>query len=715
VARSLASAYASILFAQDPLAGALVLLATLGRPASAVGGLVAVAAANGCALALGYRREAIVAGSYGYNALLLGLGIAAGHALDAGALAVLVLAGAASVLLAATLGDALARGARLPALALPFVLLASALGESHSLIEPHAAALPATSWLEDAPVFSWSVPVPEPALSVLRAIGAIFFRPDAGAGILVLGAALSLSRIGAVALVSGAWVGLAVARALGTNATSATGLGAAMNAALAATAIGAHLLVPGRASALAGLGAAVLAAWLACALAPLSARTGIPLLAWPFVLATLLVLRSLQLRGGDRAPFEPATPGLSPEANLERAEALAVRFAIPGPPRLVLPVAGAWTVTQGHDGEHTHRGPWAHAWDLERLDERGFPFRGDGTAKEDYLSFGEPVLAPGAGEVAQVHDGLPDGAPGELDTRHPWGNAVVLRHGPELFSVVAHLKQGSVLVRPGQLVAAGQPVAACGSSGRSPRPHVHVQAQRTAELGAPALACRIFRYAVETGAGSCSLVQMGIPAEGERVSTPARSPLLDAFAALPPGVAIELEGACAGREVRVRLRSEVDPLGERWLRDLDRGDRLTFLATPGDVAFLTHHGPAGAPLRALLLALPRLPSVDAPRVRYEDAPPATALLGPVARIGRDLVRVALDPVTTRTEAEMTTEGDHVLVRTRTGFGLGGRVRWLLRGRVEIGPEGLEVLELARHGTAGPRGLADVTTLRRLRS
>jgi len=44
---------------------------------------------------------------------------------------------------------------------------------------------------------------------------------------------------------------------------------------------------------------------------------------------------------------------------------------------------------------------------------------------------------------------------------------------------LCHLRQGSILVQPGQPLAAGTPVGQCGNSGNSTEPHVHVQAMDT--------------------------------------------------------------------------------------------------------------------------------------------------------------------------------------------------------------------------------------------
>ena len=55
------------------------------------------------------------------------------------------------------------------------------------------------------------------------------------------------------------------------------------------------------------------------------------------------------------------------------------------------------------------------------------------------------------------------------------GNHVVLDLGHGVHAALAHLRRGSVLVRPGDRVAAGQQLAACGNSGNTNEPHLHFQ------------------------------------------------------------------------------------------------------------------------------------------------------------------------------------------------------------------------------------------------
>lgn len=112
---------------------------------------------------------------------------------------------------------------------------------------------------------------------------------------------------------------------------------------------------------------------------------------------------------------------------------------------------------------------------------------------EVFVGFGAPILAPVTGRVVAVHDGEEDHVARRSQvTLVPYavgqarraarghvalaGNHAVLEvtpGGPVV--LLAHLRQGSVRVRPGDLVATGEVLGECGSSGNSTEPHVHVQ------------------------------------------------------------------------------------------------------------------------------------------------------------------------------------------------------------------------------------------------
>jgi hypothetical protein len=117
-----------------------------------------------------------------------------------------------------------------------------------------------------------------------------------------------------------------------------------------------------------------------------------------------------------------------------------------------------------------------------------------------FVAFGRPILAPVDGVVVTAHDGEPDHeARRSLPAAVPYllgqaarlreglsaiaGNHVVIAlPGGRAFVALVHLRSGSLLVRPGETVATGQPVAQCGNSGNSTQPHVHVQVMDSADL-----------------------------------------------------------------------------------------------------------------------------------------------------------------------------------------------------------------------------------------
>jgi hypothetical protein len=149
---------------------------------------------------------------------------------------------------------------------------------------------------------------------------------------------------------------------------------------------------------------------------------------------------------------------------------------------LALPFYGEWRVSQGFDGPHTHREAWRHALDFHIV-EKGRSHSGDGRALADYFCFGAPVLAPAAGQVVRLRADLPDLPPGEVDLANNWGNFILLRMANGLCVKLAHLKQDSLTVTVGEWVNLGQRIAACGSSGRSPEPHLHLHVQIGEALG----------------------------------------------------------------------------------------------------------------------------------------------------------------------------------------------------------------------------------------
>lgn len=145
---------------------------------------------------------------------------------------------------------------------------------------------------------------------------------------------------------------------------------------------------------------------------------------------------------------------------------------------LRLPFDDTWFVLWGgrkyDDNRHTPVPDMRYAMDVFIVKGSGTA-SGQGTRNEDYYAWGQPMLAPADGVVVAVENGSPDNEPNHPRPGVLYGNSVVIDHGTGEFSLLGHLQKGSVTVRPGQRVVAGQQVARCGNSGMSTEPHLHYQ------------------------------------------------------------------------------------------------------------------------------------------------------------------------------------------------------------------------------------------------
>jgi Peptidase family M23 len=90
---------------------------------------------------------------------------------------------------------------------------------------------------------------------------------------------------------------------------------------------------------------------------------------------------------------------------------------------------------------------------------------------------GVEVLASASGRVLRARDGEPDGAFGksarEAVRDVECGNGVVIEHPERWETQYCHMASGSLVVKPGELVKAGQPLGRVGLSGLTEYPHLH--------------------------------------------------------------------------------------------------------------------------------------------------------------------------------------------------------------------------------------------------
>ncbi len=94
---------------------------------------------------------------------------------------------------------------------------------------------------------------------------------------------------------------------------------------------------------------------------------------------------------------------------------------------------------------------------------------------------GIPVLAAAPGVVVATRNDMDDVDVSEIGTEavagRNAGNAVRIDHGNGWITMYAHMKKGSVIVRPGDTVAAGQQLGLMGLSGMTQFPHLEFSVQ----------------------------------------------------------------------------------------------------------------------------------------------------------------------------------------------------------------------------------------------
>jgi hypothetical protein len=158
--------------------------------------------------------------------------------------------------------------------------------------------------------------------------------------------------------------------------------------------------------------------------------------------------------------------------------------------RLAPPLRGAkWVVGNAccdtitpHRGatlsiDGTVRAPERFAIDFVQLDAADQLYSGPPTDTASFAFFGVDVLSAADGTVVGVKDGLPEETPGKLPAgitiETAGGNHVVVDIGDGRFAFYAHLQPGSLRVRVGDRVRAGDLIGLLGNSGNTDAPHLH--------------------------------------------------------------------------------------------------------------------------------------------------------------------------------------------------------------------------------------------------
>jgi murein DD-endopeptidase MepM/ murein hydrolase activator NlpD/urea transporter len=623
--------YAQVLLSRSLLAGVFVAAAIAVRPALFLLTLLALALAALVTALLGLGLETVRNGGAGCMAVLTTLALPA-FAPPGGSPIPLVVLGTVFAVLFFAAFQAVCSSFSLPAHALPFVA-------ATWIVHLAARMMPAGESFADFFLPCPNLPAWTQASSWLDLPAILVFGHGRLTGVFVLLAIAVHSRIALLLAALGAVSALGVQHGFRPGVpTSTVDTIAGFNAMLAAMAIGGLWFVPQPSAIVLSGAAGVIAAVTSYALCSVLAPFALPVISLPFVLTVLLLLATARLREHDRWP-RSAVPASHPEEVLARHLTHLRRFGnLPWLP-FRLPFRGEWFVSQGHDGAHTHRGLWRHGLDFEGAGPDGKPYRGAGNELREFICYGLPVVAAGAGTVALVEDGVVDNRIGEINVHDNWGNGVVICHGAALFSVYAHLQAKSIKVKVGDVVTPGMEIGRCGNSGRSPTPHLHFQVQRAKHLGSPTIAFDFGDVIVRRDGVS----EMGthlVPGQGSSVRPIQRDESLARLFSFPPGTSYALRAEPGGTTEIARV--EIDLRGARYLQS-SRG-KLYFDTYENGLVLTSYTGAPGSLLRFLLLAAARVPFDSAAELTWTDSLSRRLLLRRVLRGLSDLLSVVLPDV-----------------------------------------------------------------------
>ncbi len=321
-----------VVFMNSPITGLIILIAAwIQSPWLGFAGTLGVIVSTLAGLALGFDRGAIHAGLYGFNGVLVGLGLGLFLApqWDAVVIVWIILVSALSSVLMAALAAVFGGAWGVPPFTLAFNIgtllflitaLQIAFGRVGPLVAPAAPTVSgpgAQLALRETAAAAGSTDAMAILNAVFRGIGQLFFLNSILAGVLIIIGILFCSRIAAGFALVGSIVGMLTGIALGADGVSIYNGLWGFNSFDAALAIAGVFYVLTWRSALLGVACAAFTALLFGAIASFFVPWGLPALTLPFCFGTLAFVLLKDMTNS--FTWVPPAEVVTPEEHLRRA------------------------------------------------------------------------------------------------------------------------------------------------------------------------------------------------------------------------------------------------------------------------------------------------------------------------------------------------------------------------------------------------------------
>lgn len=590
--------YSQVFFSKQKTFAVILIIVTFFDWISGFSGLIAVATANLVALLIGFNRHSVSQGYYGFNSLMVGLGMGLFYQPGIEFFVIVIFASIFTFFLTIWFQGIFWKYG-LPYLSWPFLFsiwLVSLASKEFTVL---AASDRGVFMLNEiyryggiqmVRLYYWvnDLPIHESILVYFKSLAAIFFQYNLLAGILVAIGLLIYSRIAFLLSVIGFFSAWYFYLLLGADLTDLSYSYIGFNFIFTAIAIGGFFIVPSRWALLWVVLLTPIIAIIISSAGVFFDLIRLPIYSLAFNIVVLIFLYVLKLR--ESHFYQPELVNVqrfSPERNLYGQHNYKSRFDVKAILHIILPFLDEWTVTQGHNGEHTHRDDWRHAWDFEIFDKNGNCFSENGYQTKDYYCYGKPVLAPADGMIQEIRDGIPDNSVGEMNLGSNWGNTIVIKHADNIYSKVSHLKPGTIKTFKGAYVKRGEVIAYSGNSGRSPAPHLHFQLQSDPFIGSKTIDFPIANYLLKTDNGY-ELKTYERPAKGQVITNVMKNDSLTKAFAFIPGQTISFEIAeNDGKMRQVHWEVKSDMYNYTYLECRSTSSKAYFY-NEGNLFYFTH-------------------------------------------------------------------------------------------------------------------------------
>ena len=546
--QSILNSYSMMFFSLNNILALIIILVTFFSPVLGLCGFLSVNLTNVVAYTMGFNRDEIKSGLFGFNALLLGLSMGYDYTVDF--TFILFFVTSVFVLLLITVWmKGLFSSKNLPFLSFPFIItywiisLASSnfsnmhfneqqLTDVADSISNQSSAWQTFTHLAD------TIILPDFISSYFRTLSGTFFQSSVLGGILIAFGLMYSSRIAFSLSLIGFYFAYFFYSVFGADVNDLTYNLSGANFIFLAIALGCFFIIPNIHSYITVVVLVPILLMVLLALSKILFIFQLKSYSLSFSIVCTAFLFSLNQRWLHNNLQLVTLQYFSAEKTIYKYLNSLQRFKNEHLYKLLLPFTGEWRVSQGYNGKITHLGDWGKALDFDIIDEEGNTYRRpksarEGFSTENFYCYNKDIIAPYDGYVYDIVNTIEDNDVGDVNTDYNWGNTIIINHLNGLFSQISHVKKDSFNVFIGQYITKGTYLATCGNSGRSPEPHIHFQLQTNPLIGSTTLEYPI-AYFIEREGEKRQLKISEIPKEGSVISNVKVNHLLAvAFSFLP--------------------------------------------------------------------------------------------------------------------------------------------------------------------------------------